>query len=258
MRYYQRSAFKKIQGTLKYRIEASMADGITCISPFLVEFYKQNGVKEKKLFLLPSTVVASRFQKIGEKPVTEPYVGYFGGLSFERDNIDLLIKAFAQVSNRHVGVRLVLGGFGDEQDREKIRHLINELNIGNRTTLLELLPRQEVTRYITHADLLVMVRRKDLLSQASFPSKLSEFLATANPVVAVKVGDVSSYLTDNENAFLVEPEDPGAMAEKLDYVLTNYDHAQKVGRKGHELTTSVFSHNYQVKRLLGFIDSLKN
>lgn len=258
MRYFRGSPLKKTQGALKCRLEAAMSDGIVCISPFLVNFYRQKGVKESKLFLLPSTVIASRFQKTGEKPVAQPYIGYFGGLSFERDNVDLLIKAFAEVSDRHPQVRLVVGGIGSDQDREKIRQLIGEFNIGNRVTLLSLLPRQEITKYITHANLLVMVRRKDVLSQASFPSKLSEFLATANPVVAVKVGDVSAFLTDNENAFLVEPEDTKAMADKLDFVLTNYEHAQRVGQKGHELTTSVFSYNYQVKRLMGFIKSLNN
>lgn len=258
MRYFRSSPFKKMQGALKCRLEAAMSDGIVCISPFLVNFYRQKGIRDRKLFLLPSTVIASRFQKTGEKPVAQPYIGYFGGLSFERDNVDLLIKAFAAVSNRHPQVRLVVGGIGSDGDRAKIRQLIKELNIDEQATLLNLLPRQEITKYITHANLLVMVRRKDVLSQASFPSKLSEFLATANPVVAVKVGEVPSYLTDNENAFLVEPEDMTALADKLDFVLTNYEHAQRVGQKGHELTTSVFSYHYQVQRLMGFIESLHN
>jgi len=103
-----------------------------------------------------------------------------------------------------------------------------------------------------------MVRAKDLKSQASFPSKLTEFLSTSKPVVTVNVGEISDYLTDGVDAFLVEPENSNLLAEKLDFVLGNYELAKNVGLKGKELTNTIFNYNFQAKRMIGFINSLYN
>lgn len=258
LRYYQKGLLRRKRGLVKNFLEAYVADGVICISDYLMNFFRQHGVKEEKLFLLPSTVDPSRFVPTGKPPIKEPYIGYFGSLTFERDNVDLLIKAFAKASPLHPGVLLVLGGFCQQEEKRKIEALIESLNIKERVRLLQVLTRQEITQYITHASLLAMVRAKDLQSDASYPSKLSEFLATAKPVVAVKVGDVSKYLTDGVDAFLIEPGDVDELAEKINFVLTNYEKAVRVGEKGHELTNTTFNYNFQAQRLMGFIKRLKN
>jgi glycosyltransferase involved in cell wall biosynthesis len=224
-----------------------------CIPRFLVEFYKSKGVDPDRLFLIPSTVDSSRFIQTGDKPFHFPYIGYFGGLTFYRDNIDLLVKAFVETSRTHPEVHLVLGGFCSDQEKDQLKNLIDQLEIGNKVVLLGYVSRAEIINYITHADILVMVRTNDLTSQASFPSKLTEFLATSRPVISVNVGEISDYLTDNVNAFLVEPGNTKALTEKINFVLNNPDIAQQVGAKGRELTTTIFDYNYQAKRMISFI-----
>jgi glycosyltransferase involved in cell wall biosynthesis len=253
MRYYQGSFLKEILGELKLYFEMKLCDGNFCISRHLVDYYKTKGFKPEKLFLVPSTVDPARFIETGEKPFPHPYIGYFGGLTFFRDNIDLLIRAFSEVSKKHNEVFLVLGGFCSQKEKEQLKALISQLNITSKVKLLGYLPREEIISYVTHADILVMVRGNDLASQASFPSKLTEFLATSKPVISVNVGEISDYLTDNLNVFLVEPGKISTLADKLDFVLNNYDTALKVGLKGKELTTTVFNYNFQAKRMIGFI-----
>jgi glycosyltransferase involved in cell wall biosynthesis len=101
-----------------------------------------------------------------------------------------------------------------------------------------------------------MVRGKDMESQASFPSKLTEYLSTSKPVVSANVGEISDYLTDGVNSFLVEPENATELAEKLDYVLNNYDLALEVAKRGKELTDTIFNYNYQAKRIIQYIETL--
>ncbi len=50
------------------------------------------------------------------------------------------------------------------------------VHLQDRVVLLGYLSREDVLSYVSHADVLVMVRGNDLQSQASYPSKLSEFL----------------------------------------------------------------------------------
>jgi glycosyltransferase involved in cell wall biosynthesis len=245
-----------MEGKIKSWIESRLCDGIFCISHYLVNYYKSIGIKPQKLFLVPSTVDPERFLRAGEKPLPFPYIGYFGGLTFDRDNVDLLIRSFSMISKNHPGLHLVLGGFCTDSEKRQIESLINELRLSDKIKLLKYLSRDEIINYILHSEILVMVRKDDMKAHASFPSKLTEYLASARPVISVNVGEIPVYMNDGTNTFLVKPGNKEELADKIDYVLTNYDLAMEVARKGNELTYSVFNYNYQAKRMIGFIKAV--
>jgi glycosyltransferase involved in cell wall biosynthesis len=259
--HFQVGRFTKLIGALKYYIESHLCDGVLCISKYLVEYYKSRGIDSKRLFLVPSTVDPSRFLIKNENPLQCRYIGYFGSLTFRRDNVDSLIKAYAKIIDTHPGIYLVLGGFCSDIVRKEIDELLQSLNLKHRVKIINYLSRQDIVDYIMNAEILVMVRSVDLESIASYPSKLTEFLATGKPVVTVDVGEVSDYLTDGVNAFLVEPANCIQLAEKLDFVLRNYQSAELVGKRGKELAYTIFNYEFQAKRILAFLNSftaLKN
>jgi glycosyltransferase involved in cell wall biosynthesis len=255
--FFKRGAFLRKIGLWKLRTELFFTDGIFCISKFLVEFFRNHGFDDRKLIIIPSTVDPGRFIN-NHHPSPRPYryIGYFGGLTFERDNINVLVEAFAKIADRYPGINLVLGGFCNPEERNRLEKLISDLQIRPRVELLKYLPREEIIQYITHSDVLVMVRGRNIESQASFPSKLIEYLATAKPVITVDVGEISDYLDDGKNAFLVEAGNSSALAEKMDFVLSEPEGALRVGRNGKQLTSTVFNYNYQAKRIISFIETL--
>jgi glycosyltransferase involved in cell wall biosynthesis len=205
---------------------------------------------------VPSTVDPGRFISKKEKPVNYNYIGYFGSLTFERDNVDMLVKAFAEFSKLHQNIQLVLGGFCTDDQRKELVNLIADLQIQERVVLLGYLTREEIIQYISYADVLVMVRSNDPDTRVSYPSKLTEFLASSRPVISVNVGEIPLYIKDGEDAFLVEPGNTQALVKKLNYVYDNYEAALLVGRKGKQLTETVFNYNYQAKRMIEFINTL--
>lgn len=256
LRYYEKGEFRKKLGVMKLRIESALTDGILCISHYLINFYTERGFPLHKLLLVPSTVDPQRYSVRPERPFRFPYIGYFGMLTFHRDNVDLLVEAFARIALKYPELRLVLGGpeYGNEKTR--IIRLAEDLGISERLRLLDYMPREEILKYIVNSDVLVMVRADDLKSQASFPSKLTEYLATGRPVVSVNVGEISDYLADGVNAYIVEPGNKDKLAEKIDHVLTRYDSALETASRGKELVNNVFNYSYQAKRIIPFIDSL--
>jgi glycosyltransferase involved in cell wall biosynthesis len=257
LRHFQVGALKQLSGKVKFFFEARLCDGIYCISRYLIDYHKAHGIKESKLLLVPSTVDPARFEEKGQSPFPFQYVGYFGALTFWRDNVDLLINAFAAICDDHPEMHLVLGGFATDNDRKEIVDLIALLKIGEKVEFLEYMQRDEILNYITHARVLVMVRSNNLEAMASYPSKLTEYVATAKPVITVNVGEISDYYSDGVNAWVVEPENVDALAEKLDYVLNNYETALKVSAKGKELIMTTFNYNFQAKRMIEFVTSLK-
>jgi glycosyltransferase involved in cell wall biosynthesis len=257
LRHHQNGAWNKMFGNMKLYFESHFCDGILCISNYLINFYKKAGIDPMKLLLVPSTVDPSRFLKIERNSLQDKYIGYFGSLTFKRDSVDQLIQAFEKIIALHPEYHLVLGGFCTEKEKKNIEELIVQLNIANKVNLLDYISRQEILTYISNADLLVMVRSNDLDSQASYPSKLTEYLATSKPVLTNNVGEISAYLTDGINAFLVEPGSSDLLAAKMDYILSNYEFAQSVGKNGEELTHTIFNYNFNAKKIIDFIMELK-
>lgn len=256
LRYHQQGSWRRWIGRMRFRMDAFFADGILCISDYLVRFHQERGIHPRKLFLLPSTVDPTRFRQVGERPLEDFYIGYFGSLTFRRDDIGVLLDAFSIVHKQGKTARLVLGGFCTDEERLKIRKRISELDLAANVLLVEYLSRNEILRYIGHADILVMVRARDLESDASYPSKLTEFLASGRPVLSVNVGEVGEYIKDGISAYLVSPGDSKAMAEKLIYMIDHYSEALLVGQKGRELTDTIFNYNFQAKRLIEYIQKL--
>jgi glycosyltransferase involved in cell wall biosynthesis len=255
LRNYQGSVFKKIQGKIKSYLEAMLCDGIFCISQYLIEFYKIRGVRPKKLFLVPSTVDTERFRTFYSSPLPFQYILYCGALTLIKDGVDILIKSFVRISEKHPQINLVLIGKGETENTELLlKDLVNSLNINNRVIFLGQLSRADVPAYLTNAKILALARPRSIVADAGFPSKLTEYLASGIPVVVTEVGEIPIYLTDKENAFLAKPDSVDAFADKLEFVLNNYKFAEDVATKGQELTNTVFNYNYQAKRMLNYIN----
>lgn len=249
----------QLLGRLRLNVERGFYDGVFCISNYLIEFYKSNGFAEKKLILVPSTVDTSRFSTRTESPLPYEYIAYCGSLTVMKDGVHILVESFSRISAKYKDINLVLIGVGDTQEEEDfVRNLVKSLDMESRIIFMGLLPRTDVPRYLMNAKILALARPKSKVADAGFPSKLTEYLSTANPVVVTKVGEIPYYLRDNEHAFLAEPDSVDAFAEKLEYVLSDYDFAKRVGKKGKELTATTFNYNFQAKRVLDFINSLSN
>src|SRR5690348_15722927 len=70
LRLYQGKAKKRMIGSVKLYISSFLCDGILCISRYLVDFYKNHGVSEKKLLLVPSTVDPYLLNQKYQRPVS--------------------------------------------------------------------------------------------------------------------------------------------------------------------------------------------
>jgi D-inositol-3-phosphate glycosyltransferase len=66
----------------------------------------------------------------------------------------------------------------------------------------------------------------------SFGMVALEAMACGSPVVASRVGGLTTTVRDGVTGFLVPDGDPGALAARIDALLTDPDLAWRVGREG--------------------------
>lgn len=257
LKNFQKSNLHRYKGNLVVSLSLKLTDGINCISNYLVDFYKERKIPEERLFLVPSTVDPTRFQNQGIRLLPFEYILYCGTLTLQKDGVDILIKSFADIYHKFPQIHLVLIGTAtNEEDDLFLKNLAENLNIQDRIHFLGQISRNEVPNYITNAKILALARPASRVAEAGFPSKVTEYLAAGKPLVATKVGEIPHFLTDGENAFLVNPGSEQEFAGKMEYILNNYELASEVGLKGKGLTFSIFNYNYQAGRILDFIKKL--
>ena len=259
LQFYKENVFEQTIAKIKISIQTKLYDGMFCISQYLIDFYSESGFAREKLFLVPSTVDSGRFDRIFDPILPFEYILYCGSLTILKDGVNILIESFNRISEKYPDINLVLIGKGDTvEDEILIRDLVTKLNIDERVKFLGQLPRTVIPAYLCNAKVLALARPESIIAAAGFPSKLTEYLATGKPVVVTKVGEIPVYLTDRANAFLAKPNNIDDFTEKIDYVLGNYELACEVGKRGKDLTLTIFNYNFQSKRMISFIEMLTN
>ena len=132
-----------------------------------------------------------------------------------------------------------------------------DLDLGDRVQFLGLIPADEIPAFLQRATALVIPHPAAVFSEAAFPTKLGEYLATGVPVVATRVGEIERYVTHGHTAFLADPDRWESLAEALDVVLNDPEGARSVGRQGAVLARREFDVGRHGRRLYEFIEDLR-
>lgn len=97
------------------------------------------------------------------------------------------------------------------------------------------LPKQPYTQMpevVSAAHVLMVPQRDNPAAKAQFPLKLTDGMAMAKPILASKVGDIARIL--GETGYLVEPNSPEQIADKLSNIFQDLDAANLRGKSARE------------------------
>ncbi len=156
-----------------------------------------------------------------------PVVGYAGHL-YPWKGLDILIQALRRLP----GIRgLIIGGMAGEHDLERIRGLADQLAPGQVTFVGQVEP-FNVPGLLRQADVLVLPNTPSRLSAAyTSPLKLFEYMASGRPIVASDLPALREILRDGDNALLVEPGNPEALAVAIARVASDAELAARLATR---------------------------
>jgi glycosyltransferase involved in cell wall biosynthesis len=121
---------------------------------------------------------------------------------------DILIRAAAILAKDHQDFMIEF--VGDGPTKQDCLNLVSELQLQDRCIFHGFIPHSEVLNRMASAYASVLPSRSD-----NCPYALIESMAVATPVVASRVGGIPEIIRDGIDGFLVPPEDPEALADKL-------------------------------------------
>lgn len=245
----------KIYAYLYCRYVYRCFDGMIVISKFLYAYFRNRIKKGASLLLVPIIVNFDEYTNHGKRTQNDD-IAYCGTLYEKKDGILILIEAFKRIISKYGNSKLYIIGDSHNSDKDKIRKLIKHLQIEDRVILTGYVSRERLKELLSNAAILALAKPYSKQAESCFPSKLGEYLATGNPVVVTKTGEIPDYLTDRKTAFLAEPDSVIDLATKLDYALSNPELAKKVGIEGRKVALEHFNYKNQAKRIVNFIEQL--
>ena len=108
--------------------------------------------------------------------------------------------------------------------------------------------------WLAAADVLALPNsgRESISARYTSPLKLYEYMASGRPIVASDLPSLREALTRGENAWLVAPDDPAALAAGIKSVLDDPEHAGAMAERARQ---DVQGHTWtaRAERIVAFV-----
>lgn len=231
-------------------------DGVVTITAGLRQWYLDSGFDPSRVLVAADGVDVAAFDRIDQVasrqdldlPEEAPIACYIGHL-YPWKGVDVLVRAAGHMDQ---SVHWYIVG-GVSPDLERIRaSAAGYANIHVTGHLSPLLAR----KYLLAADIAVIPfsAREEIARSYTSPLKLFEYMAAQRPIVASDLPSLREILRDGENALLVTPDDPEALADAVNRLLNDHVLARALVQVARAEVEEMTWAN-RAKRILMFLGS---
>ncbi|MEA5618458.1 glycosyltransferase family 1 protein [Cronbergia sp. UHCC 0137] len=166
------------------------------------------------------------------------YVGRFD----PRKGIETLVRAVRE--SKFYGsenLKLIIGGGStpgnsDGRERDRIEGIINELGMGEFTSLPGLLSQTILPTYYAATDVCVVPSHYEPFGLVAI-----EAMSSGTPVIASDVGGLQFTVVPEQTGLLAPPQDVAAFSKAIDRILSDPEWARKLGEAGQRRVINKFS-----------------
>jgi glycosyltransferase involved in cell wall biosynthesis len=213
---------------------------IISISPYVRE--RLSGLFRGRIHDIDNPVAESFF-RVEARP--EPRV-FCAALIENRKNTLGLIEAFARVVAKGVDARLRLAGSVSEPAYgRRVEQHIRDLGLQDKVDLLGSIPSAVVREELAKASVFALVSFEE-----NSPMGIEEAMAAGVPVVTSNRCGMPYMVRDGETGFLVQPDDPEEVAERLAELLASEPRRRDLGAKARQVAQERFHPDAVASRTL--------
>jgi glycosyltransferase involved in cell wall biosynthesis len=231
--------------------------GMVVITRKLGQAYEAKGVPIKKILVAPDSVdskllsIALAKTQVRQElsiPQDKRVIGYTGHL-YPWKGVHVAAQAMKTLPDNYL---LYIVG-GTPEDIENFKKYINDNLIQNVIVVGYVAPKQ-VPKYLAAADILVLPNTSadDMSRLYTSPLKLFEYMATRRPIVASDLPSIREILNE-QNAMLVKPDDPLALAEGIEKVIRNTGFGEELAKKAFQ-DVQKYTWDKRAEKVLEFVD----
>ncbi|WP_230208363.1 glycosyltransferase family 4 protein [Microlunatus sp. Gsoil 973] len=186
-------------------------------------------VRERMIRIAPP-IDTERFRLPDDHPIASPPTVIAVGRMVHQKGFDTLLRAWAIREIDHA--RLVL--VGDGPRAASLRRLARRLDLRESVSFTGRVPRDRIPELLHRADVFALPVRSRLagLNPEGLGLGFLEAAASGLPVIAGRSGGAPEAVIDGVTGYVVDPDDPAALASRLDTLLGDPDGAAAMGRAG--------------------------
>lgn len=194
------------------------------------EFLKQH--KKKNIVYIPDGVDLELFESVNVRKSKYPQI-LFVGRFHKQKGIENLLKAMPIIIKKIPNIRLVMVGYGAEE--QKIKRYIFNNNLSSYITIKSPRYGRDLVSEYKHSYLLVLPS----LYEGQGTVVLEAWTAKI-PVIATKVGSLKYLIENGKNGYLVSPNKPHELAYATIKLLTS-NKRNTMGSNGFQLVKQRFT-----------------
>jgi glycosyltransferase involved in cell wall biosynthesis len=214
------------------------SDAIIVYTNIFKKFVSQNfGVNSKKIHVIqhgtnlntqhePSQIEKDSLRKKLEIPGANKIVMYAGSLT-DLHGTPNLLEAINYVNMQKQNVSFLILGKGPLEKKIQTFIMTNKLN---NVKLLGFVSSEKIGLYLSLSDILLIPHSKCLQTELDPPTKLFEYLASGKPIVAFNLAAIAEVV--GNNAVLVDPDNPKALADGILKLLGDETLCKELGKNG--------------------------
>jgi glycosyltransferase involved in cell wall biosynthesis len=222
-------------------------DHVVAVSGEISAELRTSGVPPQKISLIKNGISApSADENAGAHvraelgvPTNAKLIVQIGRLARSKRN-DLLLTAVTDLSET-ADVHVLLVGDGDQAS--VLAELVRHRGLEGRVHFCGY--RNDIPQILAAADLLALTSEKEGL-----PIVILEAMAMHCPIVATRVGEIPHVLGDGRDAWLVPPNDVGALTDAIRTVVSRPDLAKMRAANAHSAFLRQYSRDSMGRRYL--------
>lgn len=215
-------------------------DRVVAVSQAVREDLLRQGIRASKIALIYNGIDLRRFQPRSSQPgAGSPVIGLVGRLEPEKGH-RCFLEAARILLLKHGDCRFQIVGAGSLM--QELQDQARKLGIAGRVEWLGL--RDDIPELLAG----MSVVAAPSLTEA-FALSLVEAMSMGKPCVASSVGGIREILVDRENGLLVEPGNPGALADRFAWLLEHPDEARQIGEAAARTARERFDARTMTERL---------
>ena len=158
---------------------------------------------------------------------------------------------FAALKNlKDEGIEFEHSLIGDGDDKEKILHLIHDLELSEQCNWLGTTTHTEVLQAFEKSDLFALsCKIAENGDRDGIPNVLVESLAMGVPAISTSVSAIPELIKHGETGYLVPPSSPDELAAGIKKMLTDQSLRETIISNGRKFVEEYFDNQVQTKRL---------
>ncbi len=137
--------------------------------------------------------------------------------------VETFVKAIPLVLKKIKNAKFLIAGYGPQ--KEYLINLAKKLDIYDSIRFLGMIEEDEMIRILQAAEVYVCTA----LSESGLAASTAEAMACGLPVINTDTGDINLWIKQGNGGFIIPPQNPSLLAEKIIFLLDNKEKRKEFG-----------------------------